>query len=163
MKTHISRTTWRPCESESVRRLCGAAPAVWHECGTTYINLELGAIRVLDGGIIALDPLVVHELGCRPCELLQEDGEPALVRLCGCGEEDNLPVKQLLPTPPEMWRASQPSANKDENKGDRVGLGMDGPAPRTTTCSSRLWTERVSKMFFGMRVEEQEWPMSYLG
>lgn len=79
MKTHISRTTWRPCESESVRGLCGAAPAVWHECGTTYINLELGAIRILDGGIIALDPLVVHELGCRPCELLQEDGEPALV------------------------------------------------------------------------------------
>jgi hypothetical protein len=29
----------------------------------TYIDLELSAIRIFDGGIITLDPLIVDELG----------------------------------------------------------------------------------------------------
>lgn len=33
-------------------------------CAFTYIDLELCAIRILNGGIIALDPLIVDELGC---------------------------------------------------------------------------------------------------
>lgn len=30
----------------------------------TYINRDLGTIGVLDGGIIALNPLIVNKLGC---------------------------------------------------------------------------------------------------
>lgn len=30
---------------------------------STYIDLQLGAIRVLYGGIVALNPLIVNELG----------------------------------------------------------------------------------------------------
>jgi hypothetical protein len=33
------------------------------ENNLTSIDLELGAIRILNGGIIALDPLIVDELG----------------------------------------------------------------------------------------------------
>lgn len=69
----------------------------------TYIDGPLCPIRILNGGIISLNPLIVHELGC-----LQTTRHQRLFkRFRGCllqnvGEriDKHIPVKQLLPTPP---------------------------------------------------------------
>lgn len=59
----------------------------------THINLELCPVGVLNGRIIALNPLIVDELGCEKLSASNSDQECQLK--CGCS-----PVKQLLPTPP---------------------------------------------------------------
>lgn len=40
----------------------------------TYINLKLRAIGIFYGGIIALDPLIVDELGCSRMSLVLQRG-----------------------------------------------------------------------------------------
>ena len=45
----------------------------------TYINLKLRAIRVFYGGIIALDPLVVDELGCSRMSFVLQRGRQGSV------------------------------------------------------------------------------------
>jgi hypothetical protein len=41
---------------------------------STYIDLELSAIRIFNGGIITLDPLIVDELGCFRVSLVLQRG-----------------------------------------------------------------------------------------
>jgi len=55
---HISSMTWRPCVSSLSVRAEGRC------VGLTYIDGDLRPIRVFDGGVITLDPLVVNELCC---------------------------------------------------------------------------------------------------
>lgn len=45
----------------------------------TYINLKLRAIRVFYGGIIALDPLIVDELGCSRMSFVLQRGRQGSV------------------------------------------------------------------------------------
>lgn len=45
--------------------LCGSADTVPEEVvGPTHIYLHLLAVRVLDGGIIALNPHILNKLSC---------------------------------------------------------------------------------------------------
>jgi hypothetical protein len=58
-EAYISSTTWRPCHNVSADGLITIRYS-----DPTYINGPLRPVRVLNGGIIALNPFVVHELGC---------------------------------------------------------------------------------------------------
>lgn len=49
----------------------------------TYIDLQLRAVRVLDGRIIALNPLIVDELGWLQHEPLQKDSRRGAGQLTG--------------------------------------------------------------------------------
>ncbi len=63
--THISKTIWRPCGGAVSCMYCvNPAAAGTTPRSSTHVNLQLRPVRVLDGGVIALDPLLVHELGC---------------------------------------------------------------------------------------------------
>lgn len=74
--------------------VCTAVPGLssihcsicWPE--QTYIDFDLFPVGVFDGGVIALDPHILHELRWNLSELLS-------MRLLSC-----VPVRQLLPTPP---------------------------------------------------------------
>lgn len=67
----------------------------------THINRLLRPIRVLNGGIVALNPLIMDELGyvlftTSSAEL--KGG--AFPDVWGLRERQNAPVRQLFPTPP---------------------------------------------------------------
>lgn len=116
----------------------------------TYINRDLGTIGVLDGGIIALNPLIVNKLGCVLVGLSVSG------QFRGCQDSGlYVPVRQLFPTPPggkkygkcqQIWHVT-PKAwqlicdffHGRRNSGvECLFEERDRPAPRTTTWNSRL-------------------------
>lgn len=75
-------------------------------CQNTHVNGDLGAIRVLNGGVITLDPFVVDKLSYHKVKLLAiglSDATAGCIGLVGwlfSRDGINSPVRQLLPTPP---------------------------------------------------------------
>lgn len=72
-ETHISKTTWRPC---AFCQSNGSQHGVGSQSGEAYIDAELLLVRVLDGWVIALDPLIVDELCCRQTDSQPNDSVP---------------------------------------------------------------------------------------
>lgn len=88
----------------------------------TYIDLNLGSIRVFDSGIITFNPLIVHELSYSMVRFFSHKTDIASRRLT-C-------QTTLAYTTCKIGEDGQLSAHVMQGGS---GLGIHGPAPSTTT------------------------------
>lgn len=112
-----------------------------------YIDRHLRPVRVLDGGIIALNPLIVDELGCLQTLSAPERGSggftvgasQAGVRTSQAAFSNAALGKQKTRQSATAACDGMESLGREEPSLFTVRrVGADTPAPRTTTLNSRL-------------------------